>query len=235
MFSVICSTRAMTLLEDWRASSARTSSSRPLRVGADEPSIDGILVQLPLPPHIRGRAVIEAIDPAKDVDGLHPYNLGRLAQREPLLPLLLLALQFAAIVFHLRVRKVNKSLGHRARLRETGLSDVEIKRVIDPMESFHLQLQEEVESYERLKRGEFDDLDNLRGLGHLLISTRIAQGISQRELARRLEVHESQVSRDERNEYFGITLERTIKILDALNVRLHTKVEIEPLRPMAVA
>jgi methylenetetrahydrofolate dehydrogenase (NADP+) / methenyltetrahydrofolate cyclohydrolase len=51
----------------------------------DEPSIDGILVQLPLPPQIRGRAVIEAIDPAKDVDGLHPYNLGRLAQREPLL------------------------------------------------------------------------------------------------------------------------------------------------------
>jgi methylenetetrahydrofolate dehydrogenase (NADP+) / methenyltetrahydrofolate cyclohydrolase len=51
----------------------------------DEPSIDGILVQLPLPSQIRGRAVIEAIDPAKDVDGLHPYNLGRLAQREPLL------------------------------------------------------------------------------------------------------------------------------------------------------
>jgi len=124
---------------------------------------------------------------------------------------------------------------HRARLREAGLSDVEIKRVIDPMESFHLQLQEEVESYERLKRGEFDDLDNLRGLGHLLISTRIAQGISQRELARRLGVHESQISRDERNEYFGITLERAIKILDALNVRLHTKVEIEPLRPTAVA
>jgi len=73
---------------------------------------------------------------------------------------------------------------HRVRLREAGLSDVEIKRVIDPMESFHLQLQEEVESYERLKRGEFDDLDNLRGLGHLLISTRIAQGISQRETRR---------------------------------------------------
>lgn len=124
---------------------------------------------------------------------------------------------------------------HRARLKEAGLSDLEIKRVIDPMESFHLQLEEEVESYERLKRGEFDDLDNLRGLGHLLISTRIAQGISQRELARRLGVHESQVSRDERNEYFGITLERAIRILDALNVRLHTKVEIEPLRPMAVA
>jgi transcriptional regulator with XRE-family HTH domain len=47
-------------------------------------------------------------------------------------------------------------------------------------------------------------------------------------LAKRLNVHESQVSRDERNEYFGITLERAIKILDALNVRLHTKVEIQP-------
>ncbi len=129
----------------------------------------------------------------------------------------------------------NRLAEHRARLKEAGLSDAEIKRVIDPMESFHLQLREETESYERLKRGEFDDLDNLRGLGHLLISTRIAQGISQRELARRLGVHESQVSRDERNEYFGITLERAVKILDALNVRLHTKVELEPLRPMAVA
>lgn len=124
---------------------------------------------------------------------------------------------------------------HRARLKETGLSDEEIKRVIDPMESFHLQLKEEVESYERLKRGEFEELENFRGFGHLLISLRIAQGISQRELAKRLSVHESQVSRDERNEYFGITLERAVKILDALNVRLHTKVEIQPPRELAFA
>jgi len=50
-----------------------------------DPAIDGILVQLPLPRQIRARAVIEAIDPSKDVDGFHPYNLGRLAQREPVL------------------------------------------------------------------------------------------------------------------------------------------------------
>jgi ribosome-binding protein aMBF1 (putative translation factor) len=124
---------------------------------------------------------------------------------------------------------------HRARLKEAGLGDEEIKRVIDPMESFHLQLKEEVESYERLKRGEFEELENFRGFGHLLISLRIAQGMSQRELAKRLNVHESQVSRDERNEYFGITLERAVKTLDALNVRLHTKVEIERPREMAVA
>ena len=118
---------------------------------------------------------------------------------------------------------------HRQRLVQAGLKDEEVKRVIDPMESFHLQLREEVESYERLRRGEFDELHNFRGFGHLLISLRIAQGISQRELARRLAVHESQVSRDERNEYFGITLERAVKVLDALNVRLRTKVEIEPV------
>jgi methylenetetrahydrofolate dehydrogenase (NADP+)/methenyltetrahydrofolate cyclohydrolase len=47
------------------------------RLNADA-AVDGILVQLPLPAQIRQRAVIEAIDPAKDVDGFHPINVGRL-------------------------------------------------------------------------------------------------------------------------------------------------------------
>ena len=135
-----------------------------------------------------------------------------------------------------RLAEERNRLGeHRSRLKESGLTDDEIKRVIDPMESFHLQLKEEVESYERLKRGEFDELVNFRGFGHLLIALRIAQGISQRDLARRLGVHESQVSRDERNEYFGVTLERAVKVLDALNVRLRTKVELEAPREMVSA
>lgn len=46
-------------------------------------AIDGILVQLPLPPHIATEHVIERIRPDKDVDGFHPYNVGRLAQRIP--------------------------------------------------------------------------------------------------------------------------------------------------------
>lgn len=45
--------------------------------------IDGILVQLPLPSHIDTTTIIETIDPSKDVDGFHPYNIGRLAQRIP--------------------------------------------------------------------------------------------------------------------------------------------------------
>ncbi|HHO70441.1 MAG TPA: bifunctional methylenetetrahydrofolate dehydrogenase/methenyltetrahydrofolate cyclohydrolase FolD [Halothiobacillus sp.] len=50
-----------------------------------DPKVDGILVQLPLPDHIDPEAVIERISPDKDVDGFHPYNIGRLAIRMPIL------------------------------------------------------------------------------------------------------------------------------------------------------
>ena len=53
-----------------------------LNVAAD---VDGILVQLPLPAHINAQVVIERIHPHKDVDGFHPYNVGRLAVRMPVL------------------------------------------------------------------------------------------------------------------------------------------------------
>jgi methylenetetrahydrofolate dehydrogenase (NADP+)/methenyltetrahydrofolate cyclohydrolase len=65
-----------------------TSEDELLRLvdelNADE-MVDGVLVQLPLPPQIDAERVIERIDPAKDVDGFHPYNVGRLALRMPLL------------------------------------------------------------------------------------------------------------------------------------------------------
>jgi len=50
-----------------------------------DPAVNGILVQLPLPPHIDGDTVTERIDPAKDVDGFHPYNIGRLVLKRPTL------------------------------------------------------------------------------------------------------------------------------------------------------
>ncbi|AJE15123.1 MULTISPECIES: bifunctional methylenetetrahydrofolate dehydrogenase/methenyltetrahydrofolate cyclohydrolase FolD [Stutzerimonas] len=51
----------------------------------DDAEIDGILVQLPLPAHLDASQLLERIRPDKDVDGFHPYNVGRLAQRMPLL------------------------------------------------------------------------------------------------------------------------------------------------------
>ncbi|WP_251978239.1 bifunctional methylenetetrahydrofolate dehydrogenase/methenyltetrahydrofolate cyclohydrolase FolD [Salinicola avicenniae] len=53
-------------------------------LNADD-AVDGILLQLPLPPHLDANPLLERIRPDKDVDGFHPYNLGRLAQRLPLL------------------------------------------------------------------------------------------------------------------------------------------------------
>ena len=51
----------------------------------EDDEVDGILVQSPLPEHIQDEAVIEHICPAKDVDGFHPYNIGRLTVRQPTL------------------------------------------------------------------------------------------------------------------------------------------------------
>jgi methylenetetrahydrofolate dehydrogenase (NADP+)/methenyltetrahydrofolate cyclohydrolase len=65
---------------------AETTHSELLRIVAElneHPSWHGILVQLPLPEHIDERAIIEAIVPEKDVDGLHPVNVGRLFRGEP--------------------------------------------------------------------------------------------------------------------------------------------------------
>ena len=50
-----------------------------------DPAVDGILVQLPLPAHIDSQAVLERIEPHKDVDGFHPYNVGRLVVKMPLM------------------------------------------------------------------------------------------------------------------------------------------------------
>jgi DNA-binding XRE family transcriptional regulator len=119
---------------------------------------------------------------------------------------------------------------HRARLVDAGLNAQEVERALDPLRSFHLQLAEEIESYERLRRGDLGELVNLHGLGRTLIALRIARGLTQRELAEKLGVHESQVSRDERNEYHGITVERAARVLDAMGVELRSRF-MEPVLP----
>ncbi len=71
-----------TLIELPAAVDAQRLLERLERLNAD-PDVDGILVQMPLPPHIDQQAVIERLSPGKDVDGLHPYNIGRLAADKP--------------------------------------------------------------------------------------------------------------------------------------------------------
>jgi DNA-binding Xre family transcriptional regulator len=117
----------------------------------------------------------------------------------------------------------------REKLEEMGLSEEEVGRALEPMLSFRAQLEEEVEWFERVRRRDFGVVRDLSAVGTLLIALRIANGISQRELAERLGVSEAQVSRDERNEYHGITVDRVQRVLDAMGETLTSRVEDKPL------
>jgi DNA-binding XRE family transcriptional regulator len=114
---------------------------------------------------------------------------------------------------------------------DRGLTDEETEKALEPMISFRAQLEDEVSWYERVRRRDFGVLENLSALGTTLIALRIANGYSQKELADRMGVSEAQVSRDERNEYHGITVERAQKVLDAMGETLESRVEDKPLTP----
>jgi DNA-binding XRE family transcriptional regulator len=135
-----------------------------------------------------------------------------------------------------RVRQEKQRLTRQMmELKALGLGPNALKRALDPMRSFHRQLEEEVRGYEKLKRGEVSELFNFDGLGQLLVSMRIARGLTQRQFARRLGVHETQVSRDERNEYHGVTVERAGRILEALGVAVRSRVDLSDRKKAHVA
>lgn len=113
----------------------------------------------------------------------------------------------------------------KQKLKEKGLKDDALSLAMGPIMTFHQQLLEEVEIYEKLKRGQIGEFYNLDGLGRTLIALRIAKGITQKELSQRLKVHETQVSRDERNEYRGASIEKVNEVLNALQVQVVSKVK----------
>lgn len=106
----------------------------------------------------------------------------------------------------------------REKLAELGLSEAEAQVALEPALCFHEQLKEEVAAYEKIKRGELGPIYSLESIGRVLIGLRIAFGLSQREFAEKLGVSEAAVSRDERNEYHGISVERAQKILETFHV-----------------
>lgn len=116
----------------------------------------------------------------------------------------------------------------RAGLLAAGLAPEEVERGMEPLHSFQAQLAEEVDWYERACRGEIPEIHNLEHLGRQMIALRLARGMSQRELAQRLGVSEAVVSRDEHNEYHGITAARAQRVIDALDGALTARVE-EPI------
>lgn len=114
-------------------------------------------------------------------------------------------------------------------LEKMGLTNEQIERALQPSITFHEQLKEEVVYYERIRRGEFELIINLHNLGKTLIAYRIFLGMSQQELAKRLGVSESQVSRDERNEYYGATIDRIQQVMEAMGMITKTEIQSEDL------
>jgi DNA-binding Xre family transcriptional regulator len=104
----------------------------------------------------------------------------------------------------------------RELLAKQGFTSEEIEIALEPAWCFYVQLEEEAKWYEKVCRGEFEEVFDLTHIGRMLIGLRIANGFSQRDLAGKLGIDESQISRDERNEYHGITLERAQKIVEAM-------------------
>lgn len=119
-------------------------------------------------------------------------------------------------------RKVIRA--QQEKLEELNLSHDQIELAMEPVLSFNAQLKEEVEWYERVKRRDFGVFSQLTEIGPLLVALRIANGISQAELAKRLVVDVSQVSRDERNDYHGISLERAERVVASLGEELQISV-----------
>ena len=119
----------------------------------------------------------------------------------------------------------------RAALAAAGLAQEEVDRAMQPLLSFQAQLEEEIAWYDAVRERHFPTIRNLTQIGRLLVALRIAQGLTQRELANRLGVNESVVSRDERNEYHGVTLERAQKIIEAIGIPVATRVEERELVP----
>lgn len=123
----------------------------------------------------------------------------------------------------------------KADLEAKGYTKEQVERGTEPSLSYHAQLAEEVDWYEKVRRREIAPLANLTQLGRLLIGLRLANGLTQRDLAERLGVSEAAVSRDERNEYHGVTIEKAQRVLEAMGETVTAHVtgsmpprEIEP-------
>ena len=113
------------------------------------------------------------------------------------------------------------------RFEKLGLNSEQINMAIQPLISFHEQLKAEVEYYEKIKRGSFNPIYKFTDIGKTLIAYRIYLGMTQAELANKLGVSESQVSRDERHEYYGATTEKIETVMEAMGMKATINIEVD--------
>lgn len=130
-----------------------------------------------------------------------------------------------------RVQDEEQALSEeRERLIAQGISPEHADIALEPYIAFRMQFLDEIEEYEKLRRGQIDDVENLGGLGRRLILLRLYRNMTQKELAERLGVSVQQVSRDERNEYHNAGTDKIKRVLEVLGVVMKSSFEFrEPI------
>ena len=108
-----------------------------------------------------------------------------------------------------------------------NLSDEQIETLLEPEICFHEQLEDEVNWYRNVRAGQIAPFRSLTDIGRMLIAFRITAGLTQAQLAQALKVPPSQISRDERNEYRGVSLDRAQRIFDAIQDSIPVKRSLE--------
>jgi hypothetical protein len=120
----------------------------------------------------------------------------------------------------------------RASIEAAGMSPEHVEMCMAPHLTMQDQMEGELAWYDRARRGDIIPLPTLARIGLSLIALRLAKGLTQRQLAERLGVNEAQVSKDERNDYHGISVERAQRIIDAMEGSVTVTVSTEiPSKP----
>jgi DNA-directed RNA polymerase specialized sigma subunit len=104
----------------------------------------------------------------------------------------------------------------RASIEAAGLSPDHVEVCMAPHLTMQDQMQGELDWYDNARKGTIRPLPTLARIGLSLIALRIASGLTQRQIAERLGVSEAQVSKDEKNEYHGISVDRAQRIVAAM-------------------
>ncbi len=111
-------------------------------------------------------------------------------------------------------------------LVNAGLAPEQLVAAMAPLVCHRDLMAEEVELYERIKAKDFSAFTDFDSVGRLLIALRIASGKRQHDLAVALDMDDAQISRYERDEYYGLTVPKVIQVLKALGYRI--KMGVEP-------
>src|ERR1700733_909534 len=108
-------------------------------------------------------------------------------------------------------------------LKRKGLTAKQAKESLSSSLTYARQCQEEIELYEQLKKGDLPPAEHFSTRGKYFVAARIAKSMTQRELAEKLGTKESAVSRDERNEYHGISMEKMDRLVAVLGLKIFIK------------